>query len=936
MKFSAASITALIPAGSMLLAVAIAGPLTDDKLSLPSRPNVAPDEHAASGDASSAPRDCPPTPLKMHQILGSPEEGSQRVHTQNLEIDIRLMLEEAERIREERAAGLPDWTPERQNRAAPLGIRDIVTDTRQIIADADAAAALGKMFFWDQRIGSDGQTACASCHYNAGADVRAGSFGVAQRRMAVLEPAAENGLEKSIELEAHHVLRTYEFQWGGMIDFPDVLDQQAARAVQAATAHLAGLTIPEETRQQLARWVTYLKQFAPVAESELAELHQRLNATGTTEPSATGNRVATARSALVLAAELVTYAVLRRESPSAATAELLDEVNRRMTDVEAEEGTVAAADSSPATKRQRISEITKYLAPLESRTILEAAAENEDDTLPDNNRKAAEQPEAQRFTPEAEADGPPRLLRHVLERNSPTVINAALSDRLYHDGRASAVFNGYDHLGDDAGTDGFGKWMCVNDRLVRVLIRIPDSAAASQATAPLLSASEMSWFGRQYHHVARKILDSVPLAGQQVHPNDSLLRNWLSDDADLAGSSGRHDGTIRTTYRELIRTAFHRKWWQAPTMLKVRERDALTGDAVVLSQMEANFSLFWGLAIQEYEKRLISDDSEFDRLMSLRRRGQSLPKDEHTENILLGFRVFNDHACADCHSPPEFAGGTFATVFGPMLEFEGPLDAVNADTEENEFVNWLAAREEGMVPDFRIESMPFRPDLGPRIYDAGYYNVGVSSDRPGDCGYDPGNGGFVRPPIDVTESTLLSIRERFGSGLPVELLNRRPYLSHSHARRLDERTSVATGAFRAGTLRNITLTAPYFHNGAAEDLDAVLEHYRGQPTEVAEPQQQNDSPAQSDCNRHIFHADNRFLHPAMMAHGDEPMETDVPHDATAFVRAFFESLTDPRVKAAAAPFDHPSLAVPNSRLVNESGQTAESDLKQIGATGGTP
>jgi cytochrome c peroxidase len=40
-----------------------------------------------------------------------------------------------------------------------------------IIKSYGYALALGKAFFWDQQVGSDGQ-ACASCHYNAGADIR--------------------------------------------------------------------------------------------------------------------------------------------------------------------------------------------------------------------------------------------------------------------------------------------------------------------------------------------------------------------------------------------------------------------------------------------------------------------------------------------------------------------------------------------------------------------------------------------------------------------------------------------------------------------------------------------------------------------------------------------------------------------------------------------
>src|SRR5919199_1801453 len=40
------------------------------------------------------------------------------------------------------------------------------------VLDQSAAVALGKAFFWDQQMGGDGQTACATCHSQAGADVR--------------------------------------------------------------------------------------------------------------------------------------------------------------------------------------------------------------------------------------------------------------------------------------------------------------------------------------------------------------------------------------------------------------------------------------------------------------------------------------------------------------------------------------------------------------------------------------------------------------------------------------------------------------------------------------------------------------------------------------------------------------------------------------------
>ncbi len=40
------------------------------------------------------------------------------------------------------------------------------------VRDREAAIALGKALFWDMQAGSDGMTACATCHWHAGADAR--------------------------------------------------------------------------------------------------------------------------------------------------------------------------------------------------------------------------------------------------------------------------------------------------------------------------------------------------------------------------------------------------------------------------------------------------------------------------------------------------------------------------------------------------------------------------------------------------------------------------------------------------------------------------------------------------------------------------------------------------------------------------------------------
>jgi hypothetical protein len=46
------------------------------------------------------------------------------------------------------------------------------TDLGRYVKDRTSLVALGKALFWDVQVGSDGRTACASCHFHAGADHR--------------------------------------------------------------------------------------------------------------------------------------------------------------------------------------------------------------------------------------------------------------------------------------------------------------------------------------------------------------------------------------------------------------------------------------------------------------------------------------------------------------------------------------------------------------------------------------------------------------------------------------------------------------------------------------------------------------------------------------------------------------------------------------------
>ena len=119
------------------------------------------------------------------------------------------------------------------------------------------------------------------------------------------------------------------------------------------------------------------------------------------------------------------------------------------------------------------------------------------------------------------------------------------------------------------------------------------------------------------------------------------------------------------------------------------------------------------------------------------------------------------------------------------------------------------------------------------------------------------------------------------------------------------------GSFKVPTLRNVELTGPYFHNGGQATLEQVVDFYNrggdGAGTRFANT---TGFGAQSD--------EPRSGHPAAASFG----ATD-----KANLVAFLKALTDERVRWEQAPFDHPSLTIPNGHPTNE--MTVKADGKTI-------
>src|SRR3954471_13902198 len=161
-------------------------------------------------------------------------------------------------------------------------------------------------------------------------------------------------------------------------------------------------------------------------------------------------------------------------------------------------------------------------------------------------------------------------------------------------------------------------------------------------------------------------------------------------------------------------------------------------------------------------------------------------------------------------------------------------------------------------------------------HDAGFFNIGVrpTASDPGSAGSDP-----------------------FGKPLSMTLLG-------------GQASNGVGGTFKVPTLRNVGLTAPYFHNGGMGTLEQVVDFYsRG--GDVANAEKSVD------------------LQPVGLSAQEQG-------ELVAFLRA----LTDPRVRSQSAPFDHPQLFVPvgaqtraDGSVVTDAEGHAVDCFKEVAMTG---
>lgn len=507
--------------------------------------------------------------------------------------------------------------------------------------------------------------------------------------------------------------------------------------------------------------------------------------------------------------------------------------------------------------------------------------------------------------------------RRVEPRNTPTIINAIFNHRSFWDGRANNVFNGSSPWGDrdpDAGV-----WVKINSRkVVKERLNLINSSLASLALAPPLSDTEMGCRSRTFPAIGRKIMMRRPLEHQNVHWNDSVL-GALS----LSTPDEMQPG-LNTTYKSLIRQAFNRKYWS----YNRRGAFGSVEGELPYNQLEANFALFFGLAIQLYESTLISDESRFD----LSARDANHQPIDLTESERRGLDQFRNNECVSCHIGPNFTtaavnanaaialtnpevfGDNFASISTSTNVVNRILITTSAAFFDTGFASSGVAAESadiglGGVDDFgnplsfTDQYLQHLAGNSAAVFDKDVTNVRACDFQlPLAIGYEPTYQTSLFTPDDgiipqpqSTDNCYLPLTQAF-------LPSPEATLAELNNPNTVKMVPAVKGAFKIPTLRNIELTGPYMHNGGMATLEEVIEFYtRG-----------------GNFHHHAKQIDKVF-----------PLaDLQFSPQNRADLIAFLKTLTDDRVRYEKAPFDHPEIKIPHGHVGDNLAVNAGNPLSQ--------
>jgi len=811
-----------------------------------------------------------------------------------------------------------------------------------ILADKTAAIKLGKALFWDMQAGSDDTQACASCHFNAGADSR--SINEVNPGQAGGDNSFQMGSGPNYHLSAGSANAGFGGYHDG--DFPfhkvadpkdrfsvvsDVNDVTGSQGVFATTGDRIVLTVNGHNGGDNGNG-------GPGPRPKPTPPGKRGPGSGDDNPGDGPGFIVGPRSPRALLqprSDGVLAGSTSQNDPGTS------EFTRRSAEIRLpDDGPQDPSENSRGNNDGGANNPPPPSSPVPNANLTSTEITT---SVPDPV-----------FSYGDPADPSKRInTRKVTGRNTPSAVDAVFNFRNFWDGRAQNVCNGANPFGarDNSShllvVDGTGK-------LAPAHVGMANSALCSQSLGPILSSVEMSADDRNFHQVGRKLLMRKPLAKQLVDPTDSIL-------GALSSSPGKG---LKTSYAELIQQAFQPEWWQFSRNLCTAADGSVVGNAEQrqfercptgteeYSLMEYNFSLFWGVAIQMYESTLIADQTPFDKYME-QQKTYNLIGDNHNQAYtiqlepgiqpyslsVIGLDPLADFTDQDMayafdygdgrvmgvgldSGTIDYATGKLTLLFGlpPVSTFPvkisysvgptplttGQLRGLLVFQTKGRCVNChggpeLSNASVGTVSTVGPSERMIMADMQVRVYDTGYYHIGVrpTAEDGGLAGTDPIAGKslsqseYLRQRVCNNPAEAIMIPGRPGDGISMAPLNCNDQIANG-------------GFFKAPQLRNVALTAPYFHNGSQLTLEQVVEFYdRG-----------------GDFN--TFGEEHQYMD------ADIDLLGLTLQDKTDLVDFLRNGLTDPRTVSQAAPFDHPQLFTPNGHPAGPNGSPAQGDPQHPG------
>jgi cytochrome c peroxidase len=455
-------------------------------------------------------------------------------------------------------------------------------------------------------------------------------------------------------------------------------------------------------------------------------------------------------------------------------------------------------------------------------------------------------------------------VRRVEVRHTPSVINAVFNHRQFWDGRAQNIFNGVNPFGARDPHARVYRADTPNAEPAAVQINIPNASLASQAVGPPVSNFEMSADGRTFVEIGSKFGKPLRDSGKKLEPLRPLGKQKVHLQDSVLGPYSRYpqNGLTYSRYDLLIKEAFAEKWWNSQ----------------------------WEVQIESDGSRTLCNPCSGSNVYSVLEMNFSL-------FFGLAVQLYEATLVSDQTPFDDFAGGNSAAISAAAAR---GVDLFRSQTR-GRCINCHGGPETTNNAVRIIDIGRFRRREGNYI-DQGFNNIGVrpTTDDLAVGGNDPFG-------IPLSEARLV-FQGQFPNPVPPPA---------------PTDTLGVDGAFKVPGIRNVALTAPYFHNGGTLTLRGVVEFYSRGGDFVP-----------------ITSLNGQTISPLSTPNFTEQEKDDLV--------SFLLTLTDERVKHRRAPFDHPSLTVPSGHTGNENVVYSESlfelnqaadrlvTISEVGASGGPP